>query len=145
MFNRLTNWGGIEQLRRDMDRLFDHYRTDWGHFPYRRHAYPALNVWDSGEAFCVEAELPGVRQEDLEMYAVGNELTLKGRRQPLEGETLIYHRQERGTGEFTRVITLPCEVDAAKVDAVLKDGVLTLQLPKAEKEKPRRITVKATS
>ena len=63
----------------------------------------------------------------------------------LKGEKLVYHRHERSTGEFTRVLTLPCEVDCQQVDAQLKDGVLTLRLPKAEQEKPKKITVRARS
>jgi HSP20 family protein len=100
-----------------------------------------MNVWDAGDTVCIEAEIPGVSRDDLEIFAVGNELTVKGRRQPLEGK-LTYHRQERGIGEFTRVLTLPVEVNADKVDAVLDNGVLTVHLPKAEAAKRKQITVR---
>jgi len=73
---------------------------------------------------------------------VGNELTIKGRRQPAQGEDLAYHRRERGTGEFTRTVTLPAEVDATKVEARLENGVVTVTMPKAATAKPRKITVK---
>lgn len=135
---------GIDELKREMDRLFNAFGTTgrprWPHTCAA--AYPALNIWDAGDTLCVEAEVPGVNKDDLEILAVGNELTVKGRRQPFNGEKTAYHRHERGVGEFTRSITLPVEVDAAKVEAVLDNGVLTLRLPKAENAKPRQITVK---
>jgi HSP20 family protein len=73
---------------------------------------------------------------------MGDELTIKGHRKPMAGEKLTYHRQERGTGEFTRLLTLPVEIDADTVEAVLQDGVLTITLPKEEAAKPRQIEVK---
>jgi|YNPNPStandDraft_1061719.scaffolds.fasta_scaffold151672_1 HSP20 family protein len=132
----------LNELRREMDRLLDEFGLGSWRMPWDTAPYPALNIWDDGDAFCVEAELPGVRQEDIEVYAVGNELTIKGRRVEPEGSQRTYHRQERGTGEFARVVTLPAEVDAEKVEANLKDGVLTLRLPKAESARPRKIVVK---
>lgn len=134
----------LSELRREMDRLFDNLGMGVTRSPFMaRAAYPAMNVLDAGDAIRVEAELPGVSKDDLEVFAVGNELTVKGRRKPLEGDNLTYHRQERDAGEFTRVMTLPFEVDADNVEAVLKDGVLMVRLPKAETAKPRRIAVKA--
>ena len=131
---------GFNHLRRQMDRLFDEVGA-----PAQlcsTCAYPALNVWDADDALHVEAELPGVKLEDLEIFALGNELTIKGRRAPLEGENRTYHRQERETGEFTRVLTLPVDVDAEKIEAVLNNGVLSLRLPKAESAKPPKIAVR---
>jgi HSP20 family protein len=143
--NPMTWMNPFNELRREMDRLLDGFGLGAARPALRyRAAYPALNVWNEGEALCVEAEVPGIRKEDLEIFAVGNELTIKGRRPPLEGEKLTYHRRERGTGEFTRVITLPDGVDADKVEAVLKDGVLTVRLPKAESAKPRQIAIKTS-
>lgn len=132
----------FDELRREMDRLFDAYGTGLSRRPFARAAaYPAMNVWDAGDTLCVEAEVPGVKKDDLEILAVGNELTVKGRRGPMEGKW-AYHRHERGTGEFTRSLTLPYEVNADKVEAVLDSGVLMIRLPKAESAKPKQITVK---
>lgn len=130
----------FDVLRRELDRLWD--GASLTRSPLAAvGGYPALNVWDNGDALCVEAEVPGVRKEDLEIFAVGNELTVKGRRQAPEGK-VAYQRQERGTGAFTRVVTLACEVDPDRVEAVLDNGVLTIRLPKAEAAKPRQIAVK---
>jgi HSP20 family protein len=135
--------GTFEDLRREMNRLFDaRFRGfNGGAFP-RARVFPPLNVWEDGERLMVEAEAPGLDMNDVEVQVVGNELTIKGERKPVEGRELTYHRQERGTGSFTRTVTLPIEVNAEKVEAVLKDGVLTIALPKAEAAKARKITVK---
>ena len=143
--NRMTLMGPFSELRREMDRLFDNFGLGSTYSPLRRHrAYPALNVWDAGDTLCAEAEVPGILKDDLEVYAVGNELTIKGRRKQIDEKNSNYHRQERGTGEFARVLTLPVDVDADKVEAVLKDGVLMVRMPKAESAKPKQIAVKAS-
>ena len=111
----------------------------------RAKPFPALNVWEQGDAFYAEAELPGLKNEDLEILIVGNELTIKGRRPEWNEEGLTIHRQERGTGEFSRVVRLPVEIDPDKVEANLTDGVLQLVLPKAEAAMPRKIEVRTHS
>jgi len=142
--NHRFPFAALRELRREMDQLLEQFGLGADRFAFRRFgAFPALNVWDEGEALCVEAEVPGLRQENLDILARGNELTIKGRREPLVGDKLTYHRQERGAGEFSRTITLPAEIDPARVEATLKDGVLNVRLPKAESAKPRKIVVKA--
>lgn len=139
---RLNLWTPYYDLRREMDRVLDVFsRGDGGLM--RARAFPPVNLWEDGNNFYLEAELPGIREEDLEISAAGNELTLRGRRQPEQGENLAYHRRERGYGEFSRVLMLPADVDADKIEARLKDGVLSLTLPKAEAARARKITVKA--
>ena len=139
--NRIAPFLG---LRRDVECLIDRLANefDGGVFAPTR-AFPAVNIWEDGECFYVEAEIPGVSMNDVEIYASGDELTVKGRRKPLEGDDHTYLRQERGVGEFTRMITLPADADANKVEATLKDGVLTITLPKAEEAKMRKIPVSA--
>ncbi len=142
---RMNPLAALNELQREMNRLFDGFSPRLTGGPWMpAAAFPALNVWEDGDALYAEAEIPGVSQDDLEVYAVGNELTIKGTRKPREGDDVAYHRRERGTGEFTRVITLPVDIAADKVQASLKDGVLTVTLPKAEAAKPKKITVKAT-
>jgi HSP20 family protein len=127
-------------LRREIDRLFDAFSGGDGGSG-RARVFPAVNLWEKGDNFYLEAELPGVNRDDLDISAAGNELTLRGQRGAPQGENVTCHRQERGFGEFNRVITLPVEVDAEKIEALLKDGVLTLTLPKAEVAKARKIKV----
>jgi HSP20 family protein len=144
LVDRFNAFSPFDQLRREITRLLDGFDPLTGRpriFGPPR--FPAINVWEGGDCLYAEVELPGVTQDGLEITVVGTELTIKGRRPPLEGKNPSYHRQERGVGEFTRVLTLPVEIDADKVEAGLKDGVLTLTLPKAEVARPRKISVKA--
>ena len=104
--------------------------------------YPTINVWDDGERFHAEAELPGFKIEDVELLVAGPQFQIRGKRtfEPREGWTL--HRRERGSGEFSRTVTFPAEIDAGNVQAALKDGILSVTLPKAPSAKPRKIEIK---
>ena len=105
-------------------------------------AYPALNLWDDGENFHAEAELPGFKIEDLDLAVAGSELHIQGKRETPFGKDWAVHRRERPSGEFSRTIRFPAEIDAELVQAALKDGVLSITLPKAPSAKPRKIEVK---
>jgi len=111
----------------------------------RERGFPAVNVWENEEVLFAEAEVPGLKMDDLEILVAGNELTIKGERGDGEQEGVTYHRRERGTGTFSGVVRLPVEVDVSKVEARLENGVLTIMLPKAASAKPRKISVKALS
>lgn len=132
------------QLRREMERLLGSYGGELG-IPAgtRPRGYPAANLWQDGERVFVEAEIPGIEPEDLDIHVLEDDLMISGRRKPLEGRNLTYHRQELATGEFARHIQLPVEVEADRVEATAKDGVLTIVLEKAETAKPRKVSVKA--
>lgn len=104
--------------------------------------YPALNVWEDESSFHAEAELPGFRLEDVEVTVRGNEISLSGERKPEDKEGLTWHRRERGFGRFHRTLGFPLPVEADKVQASLKNGVLTITLPKAEAARPRKIQVR---
>jgi len=136
----------FQQARDEVDRLFNEFvgrlpaLQGGGRFNLAT-PFPAVNVWQSDNEVFAEAEIPGVKAEDLDISVVGDELTIKGTRQPAGESKAAFHRRERGTGSFARIIRLPVDVEAEKVQASLRDGVLTLTLPKAEAAKPRRITV----
>lgn len=135
------------RLREEMDQLLNETfenRSVGGPFGrFGRQAFPAFNVWEDDKNLFAEAEIPGQTMDDLELYVVGNELTIKGGRKDVEQEGVTFHRRERGVGPFSRVLRLPVEVDAEKVAATLQDGVLTVTLPKAQAVLPRRIEVKS--
>ena len=132
----------LGELHREMDRAFSPFIV--GHGPnFGAPSFPALNLWEDGESIHAEAEVPGIDMNDLEIDVVGSELIIRGRRKSLEDDGLTHHRRERGTGEFSRFVTLPVDVDPNKVEAVLRDGVLAITLPKAETAKARRIAVQA--
>jgi HSP20 family protein len=104
--------------------------------------YPALNTWEDGDNAWIEAELPGLGLDDIEVLVTGGEVTINGQRKPAEpAQGATWHRRERSHGRFSRTLTLPWEVDAEKVQATLRDGVLAVQLPRAEAAKPRKVKV----
>lgn len=143
---RFHAFAPMTRLRGDLDRAFQQLAGEmFGSFAGEA-PFPALNLWETDEALLVEAEIPGLRMDDLELYVSGDELTLKGERKPFgaDGAKTAYHRRERGTGRFARMVRLPVAVDANAVQATLKNGVLTVTLPKAQEVRPRRIQVKTS-
>jgi HSP20 family protein len=136
-----STWREMDRLQREMNRLFEDYS------PLRQRSapsYPALNVWSNEEGLLVTAEVPGVSPEDIDVNVVGETLTLSGVRKPDDlKEGARYHRQERGYGKFSRTLQLPFPVSVPKIEATFKQGVLNVRLPRAEQDKPRKITVKS--
>lgn len=104
--------------------------------------YPLINLWASDAGYVLTAELPGLAAEDLDIAVCDNTVTLRGVRKPEPCENgHTYHRRERGLGPFSRSLELPFEVDAEKVEATLRHGVLHLVLPRSEKDKPKKIQI----
>jgi HSP20 family protein len=133
----------LDRLRGEVDRLFNQFSS--GSAPFFSRAYPSVNVGEDRENFYLRAELPGVKPEELDIQCVEGSLVIRGERTiASEDERISYHRREREGGTFRRIISVSQRVDAAKVSADLKNGVLTVILPKAEEAKPRKISVKTT-
>lgn len=138
----VSPWREMERLQREMNRLFSDASTGFG--PRVSPSYPAINVWTNDEGVVVTAELPGVNPDEIDISVVGDTLTLKGARQPVElKEGEKFHRQERRFGSFTRTFQLPFQVEADEVEAVFEKGVLHVSLPRAEVDKPKKIAIKA--
>ncbi|MBI3858149.1 MAG: Hsp20/alpha crystallin family protein [Planctomycetes bacterium] len=117
-------------------------RLDWLRDEMEPTFVPPLNVWEEGDVLKVEAEVPGLKLEDVEVAFDKGELTIKGEKKYAGQESASLHRRERLYGAFARTITVPWEILADQVSAELKDGVLTVSLPKAEEAKPRKVAVK---
>ena len=141
----------MDALRREMDRVF----RDWGYLstPLFRAAflpgraarnYPMINLNEDKDAFYVEALAPGVEPSSLEVTVVHNTLTISGEKKPAgaDANPEAFHRAERAAGKFVRTVDLPKEVDDKRISADYKNGLLLITLPKAEKAKPKQITVK---
>ena len=134
----------MRQLRSELDRVFNDVFGDslddrWnvGRRFGSEPSFPAINVWEDEERLYAEAEVPGLRMEDLEILVKGNELTVKGERKNGEQEGVTYHRRERAVGPFCSVVRLPVDVQVDGVEAQLDSGVLTITLPKAPSARPR--------
>ncbi len=138
-------WNEIERAQNELNRFWQHTIDSRGPaglvgVPA---AYPPVNVWDDDENIYLEAELPGITLENLEITVTdGNQLALKGQRKPPETGKTTWHRQERGFGSFSRTLTLPVLVDSDRVLAGFERGVLHVKLPKSPKAKPHRIEIK---
>lgn len=132
--------GGFGDL---FDRMFEGFPFQAMGRDIRGAAFPHMNFFEKENAFIVEVDLPGLTMKDIELFVQDNDLTIQGERKLACAEGVTYHRQERVVGEFRRVISLPTDVDADKVEAHLRDGVLTVRLPKAAAVLPRKIEVKS--
>lgn len=148
--SNLIRWGPqsrMVSLREAMNRMFDEGFMrpfdDWL-MPEGEIRPLALDVSETDEALVVEASLPGIRREDVDISIVGNTLTIKGeaKHEQKKEEKGKYHYRERRYRSFQRSIPLPVEVNSDEAKAILTDGELKLTLPKVEETKSKRIEVK---
>lgn len=133
-------FGELERMRQQMDRLLEGYSGA----PFRTSAgvYPAINLTEGENSYYVRAELPGVKAEDIDIQATQNTLSISGERVIADAaEGARYHRREREGGKFSRVFSLPGDVDPDRIEAKMVDGVLTVVIAKAEAAKPKQIKV----
>ena len=142
----LVPWRGeLGSFRREMDRLFDRFFEGW---PFRISAVqrpwaPSVDVSETAKEVVVKAELPGMDPKDIDVSVRGDILSVAGeRKQEKEEKGENFHRIESTYGSFSRSIQLPAEVDAGKVDATYKDGVLKITLPKTKEAATKKIEVK---
>lgn len=132
-------WDEMERIQREMSRLSSAYQRGG----QSSQGFPAVNIWTGEEGAILTAEIPGVVPDELDISVVGDTLTLQGERtRPEIGENAQYHRQERGYGRFSRSIQLPFPIEVDKVEARVERGVLEMELPRAEADKPKRISVR---
>ena len=106
----------------------------------RRYMSPRVNITETKDGYLLEAEMPGVNKDGLEISLEGNELTLVGRRCPEPQSVELLYR-ESTCADFRRMFVLDPTIDTTRIDARMENGVLHLHLPKAEQLKPRKITV----
>lgn len=127
---------------RDMARAHDEFSRLWGLGRGEATFAPAVNIHEDEKAFAVSVELPGLTKEEVDIELDGGVLTLKGEKKfENEKSEKGFHLVERRYGKFVRRFSLPDTVDAEAVEATMRDGVLTLTLPKIEAPKPKKIAV----
>lgn len=141
MLARMMNDSSPILRLQEMNRIFESLFEDAPAARGYAVGYPGLNLWQNGDTAYVEAELPGLSMDEIEVLVTGDELSINGERKIAGPENAQYHRRERASGRFSRVLTLPWAIDAEKVEAKLHDGVLTVTLPKSESAKPKKVKV----
>ena len=132
-----TPFRELRRLQEEMDRLSRSAATPQG--------FPAINVYAHQDGIVITAELPGVKEDDLDITVHRDTVTLRGQRQDQPEGAQGHHRRERRSGPFGRTFSLPFNVDPERVEARLRNGLLTLTLRRPEHDKPKRIRVSAGS
>ena len=135
----------LTNIREEMNRLFDDFFRGW---PEPRKGLlegewaPSVDVAETDEEVVVTVELPGIKQEEVDITIADDILTLKGeKKEEKEVKKKNYHRIERSYGSFQRSVGLPVGVQADKAKATYKNGVLSITVPKAEEAKPKQIKI----
>lgn len=131
----------LGRLRRQLDHLFGQTGVDTGYPRPRAGVFPLINLTENKDAYFVRAEIPGIASEDLDIQSTGRNISITGQRKMPENDNAKYHRREREFGRFSRMFALPGDIDRDRIDANLKDGILTITIPKAEVAKPRQIKI----
>ena len=135
----LDRWGS---LRDELDSLFE---APWSNDGRKAHLFsawsPVLDLHQNADQIIARVELPGMRKEEIEISLHDGTLTISGERKSEAAAADQVERSERYTGTFRRSVSLPSQVDATKVSATYRDGILTVTLPKAEEAKPKQIKV----
>lgn len=139
----LRRWDPFREFHREVGRIFETLGTPRA---WRARVYPALNLYETDDAFLVAVEAPGMDAGAFDLSLVGETLTLRGERTHPKGfSEESYRRQERPFGCWSRSLALPGRVDGTRVAAHYADGVLTITLPKVEELRPRQIAVTTSS
>ncbi|MBW2308007.1 MAG: Hsp20/alpha crystallin family protein, partial [Deltaproteobacteria bacterium] len=132
----------IDRLWREMDHLMSTIGEQVRRKPTAG-VFPLVNITEDQNNYYVRTELPGMKPGDITISVTGNNLSICGERKiGPESDNVRYHRRERESGAFRRAMTFSSDIDGQKVEALCKNGILTIILPKAEEAKPRQILVK---
>ena len=144
----LDRWEPMRELEQVTDRMRRMLDETFGGFAWpsllgeRVGWSPPVDIEETDDAYVIEAELPSVKREDVNIELVGNDLEITGEIKERERRGTL-RRQTRRTGRFAYRVTLPSQIDPDKVDANLADGVLTLHVPKSEREQRRRVEIQS--
>jgi HSP20 family protein len=136
--------GTFDWLQQQINDLFDFPRFPEMQGLFDRRISPAVDVVEHPDRFTVECDLPGIDQKDIDLSIASGVLTIKGEKkaEKVSDKAKVY-RKESWEGSFQRTVALPATVDADKVEAAYRDGVLVIELPKKEEAKTRKIELKA--
>lgn len=133
----------LEKMRDHMESIYSALAGNVSQIRRNFGVFPLINLSEDDECLHLSAELPGAAPDGLEVSVKGDTLNLRGRVGAAEaGEDVNFHRRERESGRFRRTVTLPVKVDADRVEAVFKNGILTVTMPKAAEAKAHQISIK---
>jgi HSP20 family protein len=123
--------------------LEDRLESGWlQDFTASRGPFPPINVFQKGDDILAIIELPGIDKNDLQIHAKENTIRISGKKTVDYPKGVSVHRRERVSGEFDRTLSLPVQFDPDRISAEYRDGILTLLLPRSERDKPRTIAIK---
>jgi HSP20 family protein len=131
----------MDLIRQRLDNLYTDYNRPYRSSWLLEDGFLRANLYQIGDVFEMRLEVPGMDKDALDIKIQGNYLEISGKREQDVPEGYKIHKTERLNGTFSRSFTLPDDVDSARVEARLKDGVLYLTLPKSEAAKPRQIAI----
>ena len=138
----LFDYDPLASLREEVDDVVNRFVRNGGSW-LPGFGGPSLDISESDNEIEVHADLPGLKPEEIDIQVSGNTLTIRGeRKEAKEEKGTTYHRTERRVGEFSRSVSLPCDVQESKVDAQYADGVLTIKLPKSPEARTHKVKVK---
>jgi HSP20 family protein len=141
--NKTNAWPTAWNMGDEINRVFEQFGNSFGWIAEPGRYAPAMDVRETDEAYIVEADVPGMKKDDIHLEVADNVLTITGeRKDEKEEKDKNYHRIERHFGSFVRSVAIPGGIDSNKVSAKFENGVLTVTLPKPEESRPRRIEVK---
>jgi HSP20 family protein len=141
----LSPFADLNRIRNEIDWLFEDPFAPMPSTSFFEGWQPSLDVYEDKDRITIKAELPGMKLEDIDVSVHGNTLAISGeRKHEEEHKERENYRAERYFGRFQRSVTLPAAVDAEKVRATYKHGILTIECPKSEEAKPKQIEVKTS-
>lgn len=136
-----STFSELERIRRDLGRLITE-QTGGDRLDRPAGVFPLMNVSQDQENFYIRSEIPGMNLDDLDISIIGRGVTVSGERKiSHENGNVRYHRREREGGKFRRQFNLPMDIDADRVQAKYRHGILMVVLPKAASAKPKKIPV----
>ena len=133
---------GLLELQRELDRAVEH-SLGVGCGLSGRGVFPPVNIFSDQDGYVVRLEIPGIAPDQLTIETHGRTLTIAGKRDVSTPSDGSVHRRERGSGQFSRSLQLPEDLDTGSAEASYQFGILTVRIPKKKEAKPRQITVKA--
>ncbi len=140
--NKFDPGNALARLQEQLERVFENpIGFDLG--TSGRGVFPPVNVLGDKDGLVVRLEVPGIPPENLSIEASGRTLTISGKREPAAPASAGFHRRERWSGEFSRCLQLPADVDPAQAGANYEHGVLSIRIPKRAEARARQIEVKS--